>query len=87
MANSLGAEEKVKIYFATAYNRFGEGNPWKQGRVRQFFADEELMISSSFWNFVCKSPYGYEIVIDEYRKNAFLIIDALARIKKAYLPD
>lgn len=27
LANSLGTEEKIKIYFATAYNRYGEGNP------------------------------------------------------------
>jgi len=86
LANTLGTEEKIRLYFATAYNRYGEGNQWKQSRVRQFFADEELMISSNFWNFVCKSDQGYHIVLDEYRKNAHLIIDALALIKKAYLP-
>lgn len=87
LANTLGSEKNIKICFATAYNRYGEGNPWKQGRVRQFFADEELLISSSFWNLICKSDDGYKIVLDEYRKNACLIIDALAKIKKAYLPD
>lgn len=87
LANSLGSEDKIKIYFATGYNRYGEGNPWKQGRVRQFFTEEELLISSNFWNLVCKSDSGYEIVLDEYRKNAHLIIDALAKIKKAYLPN
>ena len=50
------------------------------------FADEELLISSKFWNLVCKSERGYEIVLDEYKKNACLINDALDRIKKAYLP-
>ncbi len=70
LANSLGSEGKIKIYFATAYNRYGEGNPWKQGRVRQFFAEDELLISSRFWNFVCKSERGYDIVLDEYKKNA-----------------
>lgn len=87
LSNTLGSEHNIKICFATAYNRYGEGNPWKQGRVRQFFADEELLISSNFWNLVCKSDEGYNIVLDEYRKNAYLIIEALARIKKAYLPD
>lgn len=87
LANSLGSEEKVKICFATAYNRYGEGNPWTQGRVLQFFAEEELLISSKFWNMVCKSEQGYEIVLDEYRKNAHYIIEALAKIKKAYLPE
>lgn len=87
LANSLGSEENVKICFATAYNRFGEGKPWKQTRVLQFFAEDELMISSKFWNLVCKSDRGYDIVIDEYKKNAHMIIDALARIKQAYLPN
>lgn len=87
LANTLGGEENIKICFATAYNRYGEGNPWKQGRVLQFFAEEELLISSAFWNMVCKSEHGYEIVLDEYKKNAHLIIVALSKIKKAYLPD
>lgn len=87
LANTLGSEDKIKICFATAYNRYGEGRPWTQGRVRQFFADEELLISSKFWNLVCKTERGYEIVLDEYRKKAPLIVDALARIKKAYLPN
>jgi len=87
LANTLGSEEKIKICFATAYNRYGEGKPWTQGRVRQFFADDELLISSAFWNMVCKSNRGYDIILDEYKKNAPLIIEALTKIKKAYLPD
>lgn len=87
LANTLGSEDKVRIYFATAYNRYGEGKPWKQGRVRQFFADEELLISRDFWNLVCKSAHGYDIVIDEYKHNAHLITEALDKIKEAYLPN
>lgn len=87
LANTLGSEENIQICFATAYNRYGEGKPWKQGRVLQFFAEEELLISSAFWNMVCKSDKGYDIVLDEYKKNAHLIITALSKIKKAYLPD
>ena len=87
LANTLGSEEKIKICFATAYNRYGEGKPWTQGRVRQFFADDELLISSAFWNMVCKSNKGYDIILDDYKKNAPLIIEALAKIKKAYLPE
>ncbi len=85
LTNKLG-EDNVKILFATAYNRYGEGRPWAQGRVRQFFCDEELCISRDFWNLVCKSDRGYEIVIDEYTKNAHFINDALDEIKTAYLP-
>lgn len=87
LANSLGSEERIKIYFASAYNRYGEGKPWTQSRVLQFFSKEELLISSNFWNMVCKSDKGFDIVLDEYRKNADLIIDALARIKQVYLPE
>jgi hypothetical protein len=36
---------------------------------------------------ICKAENGYDIVIDEYKKNANLIIAALNKIKKAYLPD
>lgn len=86
LSNSVG-EDKVKIYFATAYNRYGEGRPWTQGRVLQFFAKDELLISADFWNMVCKSEKGYEIVLDEYRKCAPMIVDALRDIKDAYLPD
>lgn len=85
LTNRLG-EENVRILFATAYNRYGEGKEWKQGRVRQFFSEEELCISRDFWNLVCKSEKGYDIVIDEYTKNAHYINEALNEIKNAYLP-
>lgn len=87
LTNELGTEENVYLLFATAYNRFGEGQPWTQGRVLQFFANDELCISRDFWNLVCKSDDGYDIVIDEYKKNAHFIIDALKDIKDTYLSD
>ena len=87
LCNTLGSEDKVKICFATAYNRFGEGMPWTQGRVLQFFAKDELLISADFWNLVCKSAKGYEIVLDAYKEYAPLIVDALNDIKDAYLPN
>lgn len=85
LTNFLGARDKVKLYFATAYNRYGEGKLWSQSRVRQFFAEEELLISSSFWNLVCKSDKGYDVIMDEYMKSSHFIIDALEKIKVAYL--
>lgn len=80
LTNQMG-EDNVQILFATAYNRYGEGMPWTQGRVRQFFCDEELCISRDFWNLVCKSKDGYDIVIDEYMKNAHYINEALNEIR------
>lgn len=89
LANRLSAGNStppsISIHFATAYNRYGEGRPWLQGRVRQFFADEELLIGRDFWNFVAKSGDGYDIVIDEYRRNSQRIVAALDQIRHAYL--
>ena len=85
LVNTLGTPEKVSVRFATAYNRFGEGAPWEQGRVKQYFAPEELLIGKDFWDFVCKSKSGYEIVLDEYKAHARLIIQALDNVKVAYL--
>ena len=85
LSNTLGKDAKIKCYFATAYNRYGENKPWTQGRVRQFFSEEELLIGKDFWNFICKSEKGYEIVIDEYTKNAQVIREALDQIKDKYL--
>lgn len=87
LTNEIGCEDNVKILFATAYNRYGEGRPWIQSRVRQFFAQDELCISKDFWNLVCKSEHGYDIVIDEYKKSAHLINDALNSVKNTYLPS
>jgi len=85
LANSLGKDATIKTHFATAYNRFGEDNEWKQGRVLQFFSKDELLIGRDFWNFVCKSEKGYELVLETYKENAQLITDALEEIKKTYL--
>jgi len=85
LSNTLDKDAKIKCYFATAYNRYGEGKPWKQGRVKQFFSEEELLIGKDFWDFICKSDKGYDIVIDEYKKNADIIKNALQEIKDEYL--
>ncbi|MGE0406524.1 MAG: TdeIII family type II restriction endonuclease [Candidatus Korobacteraceae bacterium] len=85
LSNSLPPKSPIHAYFATAYNRFGEDQPWTQGRVRQFFAEEELLIGKKFWDFVCQSPVGYETVLDAYKERAPLITSALAQIKTTYL--
>lgn len=84
-ATLLDKDAKIKCYFATTYNRYGENKPWTQGRVRQFFSEEKLLIGKDFWNFICKSDKGYDIVIDEYKKNAPIIRAALDKIKNKYL--
>lgn len=76
LSNTLPKNTMIKIFFATAYNRFGEDKPWKQARVKQFFAEEELLIGKDFWNFICKSKDGYDIVYSELYKNLHLITNA-----------
>ena len=73
LANSMGSEDNIRICFATAYNRYGEGKPWTQGRVRQFFAEEELLECKQLWNLVCKLNNGYEIVLDEFTRNVHVL--------------
>ncbi|MBN1591952.1 MAG: TdeIII family type II restriction endonuclease [Candidatus Coatesbacteria bacterium] len=87
LSNLLGNEADIRCFFATAYNRFGEGKEWNQTRVLQFFAREELLIGRDFWDFVCCARGGYEIVIDEYSASAHLIMKALESIKGRYLHD
>ncbi len=85
LSNTLSEEANISIKFATAYNRFGENKGWKQERVKQFFADDELLIGRDFWNFICKSQNGYELVLNAYREKAPELKDALEEIKHRYL--
>ncbi len=85
LSNTQPKDAKITLHFATAYNRYGEGKPWKQERVRQFFADDELLIGKDFWDFVCKSDDGYQIVLDAYKEKSGLIKTSLDSIRKTYL--
>ena len=87
ISNTLPLETDMRVFFATAYNRFGENNAWNQQRVRQFFAEEELLIGRDFWNFICRSEEGYTWVLDAYRTNAYRIVQALDSIRETYLGD
>jgi len=85
LVNSLQTDELVKIRFATAYNRYGEGRSWRQERVRQFFADDELLISKDFWALVTKRPDGGAVVQEAYALAAPALREALDRVRDAYL--
>jgi hypothetical protein len=87
LSNLVGDASKITIYFATAYNRYGEDKVWRQERVKQFFGADELLIGKDFWNFICKSENGYKYVLESYRENAHYIKEALDRIKATYLGD
>ncbi|MDE0089645.1 MAG: TdeIII family type II restriction endonuclease [Candidatus Poribacteria bacterium] len=85
LSNTLSKNENIKVYFATGYNKNGEGNEWIQGRVRQFFAEDELLIGEDFWNFITTIPNGYDIVMKAYREEAGAIKKTLNHIKKLYI--
>ena len=78
---------KIKIFFGTAYNKYGEGKEWKQERVKQFFASEELLIGRDYWNFVCDDENGYNVVFDEYKIASEYIKASLEEIKKLYFGE
>lgn len=78
---------KIKIFFGTAYNKFGEGNAWRQERVQQFFADEELLIGRDYWNFVCDDPEGFNVIFNQYKISASSIRSALSEIKDMYFGE
>lgn len=75
---------KIKIYFGTAYNKFGEGNEWKQERVKQFFAEDELLIGKDYWNFVCSDESGFDVIFEQYKVSCEKIKEALTKIKELY---
>ena len=76
--------DKIKLFLGTAYNKYGENSEWKQERVKQFFAEDELLIGKDYWNFVCDDPEGFNIVFEQYKKSSEYIKEALERIKVLY---
>ncbi len=85
LSNTLPENAKINIFFGTAYNRFGDDKPWTQSRVRQFFAEDELLIGRDFWNLVTDASNGYEVVMSSYKENAHYISEALDEIRELYL--
>jgi hypothetical protein len=87
LSNALPSDAKIECKFATAYNRFGEWNDWKQERVKQFFSNDELLIWKDFRNFICKDENGFAMVIEAYEESAPIVREALESIKNLYLQD
>ena len=80
----VGTNESVRIFFATAYNKDGEDKEWKQERVKQFFAEDELLIGKKYWNFVCDDEKGFDIICDQYKESSHYILDSIEKIKSMY---
>ncbi len=85
LSNTLPNDAVITIYFGTAYNRYGDDKPWTQSRVRQFFADDELLVGKDFWNLIADASDGYAIVMAAYKKQAHIISEALQEIREVYL--
>ena len=85
LKNLIKGEKTIKLFFATAYNKYGEGNEWKQTCVKNCFEDRELLIGKDYWNFICNDEDGFKIVMEQYKKSCVHIKNALDKIKKAYL--
>ena len=84
LKNAVSSDEKIYIYFATAYNKFGENNVWHQANVERFFSADELLIGKDYWNFVCNDDNGFNTVFEQYKQSARYIKEALIRIRKRY---
>ena len=87
LKNKLESDNKksdVKLYFGTAYNKYGEGNEWRQGAVQSCFSKDELLIGKDYWNFVCDDKDGFEIVFNQYKISCKAIKDMLIKVKNAY---
>lgn len=78
---------KIKIFFGTAYNKYGEGNYWKQNNVRRFFSDDELLIGREYWNFVCNDENGFDVIFNQYKESADSIRQSLIKIKELYFGE
>ena len=83
------ADKKVKIsvFFGTIYNKdsLNEGKEnWQQGSVKSFFANEELLIGKDFWNYICDSDEGWELIKKEYSSNSHLIEASLQKVINSF---
>lgn len=52
-------KNNVRLYFATLYNKNGEGNLWT-GFIKKYFSDEILLIGKHFWNLILPSEISFE---------------------------
>lgn len=60
-------EADANIYFATLYNKDGEGNSWK-GAVKKHMAYPEMfLIGKDFWNKILPDSINYERFTELYR--------------------
>ena len=84
LKNKLGAEVNIKMFFATAYNKDGEGNLWKQASVRRYFSSQELLIGRDFWNFILDDDNGFDMTTDAFKRHGKKLERELKDVKNIY---
>jgi len=60
-------KDNSKLYFATLYNKNGEGNNWT-GVIKKYLSDEMLLVGKDFWEFVLPKEITFEDLKDIYNE-------------------
>ena len=64
---AIAGQPQVKGYFATIYNKDGEGKPFT-GTVRSYPADDMILIGSRFWTQILPKPVSFDYFVSLYHK-------------------
>jgi len=56
---AIFGKDNVNLYFATLYNKNGEGKTWT-GLIKKYFSNELLLIGKDFWNLVLPSEISFD---------------------------
>ncbi|MCL2662294.1 MAG: TdeIII family type II restriction endonuclease, partial [Oscillospiraceae bacterium] len=71
--------ENAKLYFATLYNKDGEGNTWKGAVKKHLSYPDMFLIGKNFWNKILPAEVTFETFTEVY-KEALTDIDLNKRI-------
>jgi len=61
---AIGRDD-IKLYFATLYNKNGEGNTWT-GLVKSYLSDDMLLIGKEFWEKVLPKEISFKELVEIY---------------------
>ena len=60
-------KDNSRLYFATLYNKNGEGNTWT-GIIKKYLSEEMLLIGKDFWEFVLPKEITFEDLKEIYNE-------------------
>jgi hypothetical protein len=64
---AICGKDNVKLYFATLYNKNGEGNPWT-GYIKGYLSDDMLLIGQDFWKRILPEDISFEDLKEIYNE-------------------